>query len=79
MKDYNAQNNKFINDGLVIIERTLTDIERVRIERITDNFLLRFLDFLKSELEKLKSIIISNPRFDWINIQEEIDDLYRRA
>jgi hypothetical protein len=78
MKDYNAQNNKFIKNGLVIIERVLIEIERLRIDRITDNLLLRFLDYFKTELEKLKLIIVYNPRFDWVNIQEEIDDLYTR-
>tara|TARA_R110002051_G_scaffold69946_1_gene125774 strand:+ start:2915 stop:3241 length:327 start_codon:yes stop_codon:yes gene_type:complete len=78
MKDYNAQNNKFIKNGLVIIERVLTEIEKLGIHRITDNLLLRFLNYYKIELKKLKSIIVSNPRFDWVNIQGEIDDLYRR-
>ena len=78
MKDYNVQNNKFIKNGLVIVKRLFTDIERVRIERIRDVLLLRFLDFLKSELEKIKLIIVSNPRFDYVNIQEEIDRLYAK-
>ena len=78
MEDYNAQNNKFIKNGLVIIERVLTEIERLRIDRITDSLLLKTLDFFKTELEKIKTTIIRNPRFDWVNIQEEIDDLYRR-
>ncbi|MCH3881711.1 hypothetical protein [Tenacibaculum aquimarinum] len=76
MKDYNAQNNKFIKNGLVIIERMLTEIERFKIDRITDDILLRFLTYLISEVEKLKIIISSNPRFEWVLLQEEIDRLY---
>ena len=38
----------------------------------------RFLDFFKSEMEKIKTTIVANPRFDWVNIQEEIDRLYVR-
>ncbi len=76
MKDYNAQNNKFIKNGLVIIERMLTEIERLKIDRITDVILLRFLTYFISEIEKLKIIISSNPRFEWILLQEQIDRLY---
>ncbi|APG66322.1 hypothetical protein LPB136_13485 [Tenacibaculum todarodis] len=76
MKDYNAQNNKFIKNGLVIIERMLTEIERLKIDRITDVILLRFLTYFISEIEKLKIIISSNPRFEWFFLQEEIDRLY---
>jgi hypothetical protein len=76
MKDFNAQNNKFINNGLVIIERLLTETERLRVDRIKDTNLLRFLDFYISELEKIKITIIKNPRFHWVQIQEEIDRLF---
>lgn len=76
MKDYNLQNNKFIKNGLVIAERILTEIERLKIDRITDVILLRFLAYFISEIEKLKVIISVNPRFEWELLQEEIDRLY---
>ena len=76
MKDYNVQNNKFVQNGLVIIERLSTEIARFKIDRITDNFLLKFLDYTLSELDKVKITIENNPRFIWVQIQEEIDRLY---
>ena len=76
MIDYNVQNNKFVQNGLVIIERLSTEIARFKIDRITDNFLLKFLDYTLSELDKVKITIENNPRFIWVQIQEEIDRLY---
>ena len=76
MKDYNVQNNKFVQNGLVIIESLSTEIARFKVDRITDNFLLKFLDYTTSELKKIQSTIENNPRFEWTMIQEEIDRLY---
>ena len=76
MKDYNALSNKFVLNGLVIIERLSTEIARFKIGRITDNLLLKFLDYVLSELDKIKITIEKNPRFIWVQIQEEIDRLY---
>ena len=76
MEDYSLESNKFIQNGLVITERLFTDIERFKIDRITDTELLRYMDSFKSDLEKIKKTIINNPRFKWVIIQEEIDRLY---
>ena len=76
MEDYSLESNKFIQNGLVITERLFTDIERFKIDRITDTELLRYMDSFKSDLEKIKKTIINNPRFEWVIIQEEIDRLY---
>jgi hypothetical protein len=78
MDDYNLENNKFVKNGLDILEGLLTETERLRIDRITDDPLLRFLDFFKSEIEKVKKTIVVNPRFDFGNIQEQIDGLYAK-
>lgn len=76
MKDYNVQNNKFIKNGLVIIEKLHTELSRYRIDRLNDDLLLKFLDYLILELDKIKIAIENNPRFQWVLIQEEIDRLY---
>ena len=76
MEDYRLESNKFIQNGLVITERLFTDIERFKIDRITDTELLRYMDSFKSDLEKIKKTIINNPRYKWVIIQEEIDRLY---
>ena len=76
MKDNNVINNKFIHNGLVISEKLLIEVERLRIDRITDANLLRFLDFFILEIEKISTTIDKNPRFDWVEIQEEIDRSY---
>lgn len=76
MKDYNLQNNKFVQNGLVIIERIQSDLGRLEIDRISDNLLLKHLYFYNAELEKVKLMIVKNPRFPYVLIQEEIDRLY---
>jgi hypothetical protein len=76
MKDYNVENNKFVQNGLVIIDRLSTEIARFKVDRITDTFLLKFLDYCLSEIEKIKTTIDKNPRYEWVEIQEEIDRLY---
>ena len=76
MKDYNTLNNKFVQNGLVILESLTTEITRFKIDRITDSFLLKFLDYILHELDKVKITIENNPRFMWVQIQKEIDRLY---
>lgn len=76
MKDYNVQNNKFIKNGLVIADGLLIEIERLRVDRISDNVLSKYLDYFKTEIEKLKITIAKNPKLDWINLEEEIARLY---
>ncbi|MGJ8743817.1 hypothetical protein [Polaribacter sp.] len=76
MKDYNALNNKFVQNGLAILQSLSTEIVRLKIDRITDYFLLKFLDYTLCELDKIKITIENNPRFMWVQIQEEIDRLY---
>jgi hypothetical protein len=76
MKDYNRDSNKFIQNGLVITERLFTDFERLKIDRIKDVQLLRYLDSFKFDLGNIKKTIINNPRYEWVKIQEEIDRLY---
>ena len=76
MIDYNVQNNKFVQNGLVIINNLSTEITRLKIDRISDNLLLKFLDYTLSELDKIKITTENNPRFSWVLIQEEIDRLY---
>lgn len=77
MKNYNEINNKFINNGISIAEDLLTDIERLKIDRITDELLLRYLDYFSLQIGKIINTIYINPRFNWIKIQQEIDRLYR--
>ena len=77
MKDYNVQNNKFINNGLTITEDLLTNIQRLKVDRITDVLLTGYLDYFTSQIEKFKTTIHKNPRFNWVEIQEEIDRLYK--
>tara|TARA_R110002074_G_scaffold195789_8_gene362335 strand:+ start:2545 stop:2892 length:348 start_codon:yes stop_codon:yes gene_type:complete len=78
MKDYNLQNSKSISNGLTIIDRLSTEIERLKIDRITDAPLLRYLDHFIIELSKIRTLYIKNPRFDWVQIQEEFDLSYAK-
>jgi hypothetical protein len=76
MKDYNGDSNKFIQNGLVITERLFSDFERLKIDRIKDVPLLRYIDSFKFDLENIEKTIINNPRYEWVKIQEEIDRSY---
>lgn len=77
MEDYNIQNNKFSNNGYSIIEDLLMEIEKLKINRITDSLLLRNLDYFTDQIKRIEITIKNNPRFNWVKIQEEIDRLYK--
>ena len=77
MKDFNSQNNGRTHVSLMLLERVQTDIERLRVERIADLNLRRFLERLQKELNDIKLVIVQNPRFKFDEIQQEIDRLYK--
>ncbi len=77
MEDFNANNNGQTHNALILLERLQTDTERLRIERITDLNLRRFLENQQKELDNLKTVIIQKPRFKYDVIQHEIDRLYK--
>lgn len=77
MKDYNSQNNGQIHKALTLLERIQKDNERLRLERITDLNLKRYLECKQKELDDLKTVIVQNPRFKFDIIQQETDRLYK--
>jgi hypothetical protein len=76
MEDYTIENNKFIRNGLIILERVRPEMARLKMDRIRDTLLCKHLDYYDAELDKVSNAIKQNPRFEWVKIQEEIDGLY---
>lgn len=73
MKDDRIKNNVLTRKTLILLDRLQLELDRVKIERITDHSLVRTIEFIKSENEKIRLLINENPRFDWVMIQKEID------
>ena len=78
MENYNTQDTVLTNNAITLLERILVDLQRLKIERILDVTFCRTLDYLCSQLNNVKLLILQNPRFDWIAIQNEIDECYSK-
>jgi hypothetical protein len=76
MVDYIKKDNKLKNDFLIIAEELDCELNKLKIDRITDKELNRYLDFFISQISKLIRLYNINPRFCWVDIQKEIDRLY---
>lgn len=76
MKDYKIQDNALNNKASTLLDRMLVEHKRLKIERFTDVPFCRNIDYLTSEVEKVKLLINENPRFQWVIIQKEMDRLF---
>jgi hypothetical protein len=76
MEDYNVKDNGLTKKTIVLLERVLVELERLKIDKITDVTLRRNYENLISEVENIMTLINKNPRFDWVLIQKEIDRLF---
>jgi len=76
MEDYNAQDNALTNNAVTLLERNLTEIERLKLDRILDINLCRSLEYFSLQIKNSILLIQKNPRFDWVIIQNEIDRCY---
>ena len=76
MEDYNVQDNGLNKKVIVLLERILVELERLKIDQITDVTLCRNYENLIIEVKHIITLINENPRFDWVMLQEEIDRLY---
>lgn len=77
MENYNLQDNGHSHKGVILLDRMIKEIERLKVDRMTDLHLYRFLQNLIIELEDLKTLIVKRPRFKFEIIQQEIDRLYK--
>lgn len=77
MEDYNTKDNGQTHKSLILLEKLQLENERLRVERITDLNLRRFLENQQKELDNLKTTIVQKPRFKYEEIQQEIDKLYK--
>lgn len=78
MEDFKSQDNALTNNAVTLLERNLTELERLKLERILDSNLCRTIDYLSSQIDNVKLLISMNPRFDWVAIQNEIDECYAK-
>ncbi|ARV16626.1 hypothetical protein [Polaribacter sp. SA4-12] len=76
MEDYNAKDNSLTKNSLTLLDRQQSDLERLKKDRITDHSLYRTLTHYQAENEKLRILINENPRFEWIQVQNETDRLF---
>ncbi len=78
MEDYKAQDNALTNNAVTLLERNLTELQRLQLERILDANLYRNLDHLSLQTKNAVLLIQKNPRIDWVTIQNEIDESYSK-
>lgn len=76
MTDYEIIGNSLEKKSLILLEGVLVELERLKIDRITELQLYRVFENLIVEIGKIETCIAENPRFDWVSLQNEIDDLY---
>ena len=77
MEDFRAKSNVLTRNTLILIDRLLSEFERLKIERITDHSLFRSLTYFQQEIEKLRKLVCENPKFDWILVADEANSLVR--
>jgi hypothetical protein len=78
MEDYQIKDKSLTNNSIILLERTLVDFQRLKVERILDTTLCRTLDNFTSQINNVMLLIHENPRFDWVAIQNEIDECYTK-
>jgi hypothetical protein len=78
MEDYNVQDNALTNNVITLLERTLVNHQRLKIERITDITFCRSIDAMSSDVNNVMLLVKENPRFDWVVIQNEIDECFSK-
>ncbi|WP_343329296.1 hypothetical protein [Polaribacter staleyi] len=76
MEDYQAKDNALTKKSIVLLERMLTEFQRLKVERILDTTLCRTLDYFGSQLKGVMLLIHENPRYDHIAIQNVIDESF---
>lgn len=76
MEDYKSQDNALTNNAVTLLERNLTELERLKLERILDINFCRTIEHLSLQIKNAILLIQKNPRFDWVIIQNEIDVCY---
>jgi hypothetical protein len=76
MGDYQAKDNALTKKSIVLLERMLTELKRLKVERILDTTLCRTLDYFGSQLNDVMLLIHENPRYDHIVLQNLFDECY---
>ncbi len=78
MEDYKQQDEKLTHDFLIIGDKFHSELQRLKIDRITDEPLLKYLEYFEKLLKKMVVLYKVNPRFDWVFTQVAIDNLHSK-
>ena len=78
MEDYQAEDNGLTNNAITLLEKELVEHQRLKVERILDVPFCRTIDYLSSQINNAILLIRKNARFDWVAIQNEIDECYTK-
>ncbi|APG65087.1 hypothetical protein LPB136_06880 [Tenacibaculum todarodis] len=78
MENYSVKDSGLTRNAIILLERIIVVLGRLRVDRILDLNLCRTIEHLILELEKIRILINLLPRLDWIAIQNIIDEAYSR-
>jgi len=71
-------NQDFTNDINCHLKRTLTYLNRLKIDNNTNELLVRSLDYLINKIDTTLNLVSIDPRFDWKHIQDIIDKQFAK-
>ncbi|WP_299711008.1 hypothetical protein [uncultured Tenacibaculum sp.] len=77
MEDLNLQNEGFTNNLILIADNIQSEINKLKINRLSDSLLNKHLDFYAQEIDKIIDLATCNPRFKWQLIEQEIDSCFK--
>lgn len=78
MEDYNLSNELFNNNLILIAESLQSEMHKLKVNRLSDFLLTKHLDFYTNEIDKIKKLTASNPRFKWQLLEQEIDASFKK-
>ncbi|CAM1346377.1 hypothetical protein TCRASSO_30214 [Tenacibaculum crassostreae] len=78
MEDFNIQSESFNNNLILIADNLQSEMYKLKINRVSDFLLSKHLDFYTNEIDKIKGLMASNPRFKWQLLEQEIDSNFKK-
>ena len=72
-----SRDGKYTKSSLILTNQLITDVNRLITDRVTDEPLIKYLDYFESKLLKIERTIRANPRYVWCEIQDTFDFYYK--
>jgi hypothetical protein len=72
-----SRDRKYTKSSIILIDRLMVDVFRLKIDRVTDEPLVKYLDYFESQLGKIEMTIRANPRYVWQELQDTFDYKYK--